>query len=374
MIYFDNAATTKPTLEILKLHQRISNEYWYNTNSIHMLGQKANGLLEQSINVIKDTLNCKNKKVIFTSSATTSNNLAIYGICNSFVGQNKHIITSKIEHPSVLNCYKDLESKGFKVTYLSVNNQGNIDLNELEQAITSDTILISLMWVNNIIGSILPIKEVIKIVKKYPRLKFHLDGVGGIGKIKNDFNFDDIDLITFTPHKLHGLKGTGVLLVNNNITLISNVKGGHQQYNFMPGTVDLAGAVCAAKTLKEAVLSIDNNYQKVSKIYHYLKNKLISNNNIIINSPDANYSVYNLNISFKNIKGETVVHFLEKYQIYISTTSACTATTKDLDKTLIATFNDESRAINAVRISFSHENTIEEVDTLLEKIKELETI
>ena len=374
MIYFDNAATTKPTPEILQLHQRISCEYWYNTNSIHQLGQKANGLLEQSIKVVKDTLKCNNKKVIYTSSATTANNLAIYGICNSFIGKNKHIITTKIEHPSVLNCYKDLENKGFNVTYLSVNNQGNIDLNELEQAITSDTVLVSLMWVNNIIGSILPIKEVIKIVKKYPRLKLHLDGVGGIGKIKNDFNFDDIDLITFTPHKLNGLKGTGVLLVHNNITLVSNVKGGHQQYGFMPGTVDLAGVVCASKTLKEAVSNLDKHYEYVSKIYHYLKNNLINNSNIIINSPETNYSVYNLNISFKNVKGETVVHFLEKHQIYISTTSACTATTKDLDKTLMATFNDEQRALNAVRISFSHENTIEEVDILLKKIKELETI
>lgn len=374
MIYLDNAATTKPTPEIIKLHQRISEEYWYNTNSIHTLGIKANTLLEQSINVVKDSLKVKNKKVIYTSSATSSNNLAIYGICNAFLGQNKHIITSKIEHPSVLNCYKDLETKGFKVTYLSVDHNGIIDLNELKSSITSDTVLISIMWVNNIIGSIQPIKEVINIIKQYPRIKFHLDAVGGIGKLKNDFSFEDIDLITFTPHKLHGLKGTGLLVLNNNINLISNVKGGHQQYGFMPGTVDLPGVVCASKTIKEAILKIDENYQYVEKLYNYLIKNIQTFNNIIINSPNHNYSIYVLNISFKNVKGETVVHFLEKNDIFVSTTSACNSTVKNLDKTLMATFGDEQRTINAIRISLSKDNTKEEIDQFIKILKEVEKI
>ena len=163
-------------------------------------------------------------------------------------------------------------------------------------------------------------------------------------------------------------------ILNNNINLISNVKGGHQQHSFMPGTVDLPGAVCASKTIKEAVLKIDEHYTYVEKLYNHLLDNIKTFNNIIINSPNTNYSIYVLNISFKNVKGETVVHFLEKHNIFVSTTSACNSSVKNLDKTLMATFNDEQRTINAIRISLSKDNTLEEINRFIKILKEVEKI
>lgn len=369
MIYFDYAATTPPTKEIMALHEKISKEYWYNCNSAHQMGIMCDQLLQKASNVIKNTLHLKKKKIVYTSSATTANNLAIYGICNSYLGQNKHIITTKIEHPSVLNCYKDLETKGFKVTYLDVNSEGFIDPEDIINAISSDTILISIMWVNNIIGAIQPINEVIKVVKRYPRLKLHVDGVGGVGKIAPDFDFNDIDLLTYTAHKLEGIKGTGVLIYQENISLNSNVKGGHQQEGNMPGTVDLAGAVCFAKTTQEAVKNLSENYEIVSKYHDELVNAFKGIPHFIINSPMHDYSPYLFNLSIMGLKGETIMHSLEQNEIYVSTTSACNATSKTLDKTLMAMTNDETRTIDAIRISLSHLNTLSDITTLIETIK-----
>lgn len=372
MIYFDNASTTKPNKEIIDLYNKINSEYWYNESSTHKLGVTSKTLLERANQLIIKTLNLKDKKIIYTGSATEANNLAIYGICKQYINQGKHIITSKIEHPSVLECFQDLEKQGFKVTYLDVDENGIVDLNMLKNSLTKDTILVSIMWVNNIIGSIQPIKEIKKILKEYPRIKFHSDLVQGITKIVPDFDFNDLDLFTFTAHKLHGLKGTAVLVLNDKINVEKINKGGHQQYNFRGGTVDVGGAVCLAKTLEIESANTQKRFDYIKSIYDFLITELKKMSFIDINSPLTNNSPYVLNFSFKALKGETFMHYMETYSIYLGYGSACNAKTKALENTLVAVFNDSVRASNAVRISLDENNTIDEAKYFIAKLKEME--
>lgn len=369
MIYFDYTATTKPQDDLTKLHQKITNEYWYNTESLYALGIKGNNLLQKAANVITNTLNVNNKKVLFTSGATEANNTAIYGICHPYYNQPKHIITTMFEHASVLNCFKDLEKRGFKVTYLNYDQLGNLDLNQLKNALNNETILVSIMWVNNVTGHIFPIKEIIEIIKNYPRCKLHIDAVQGYSKIIPDFNFNDIDLITLSGHKLNGLKGTGALVYNEKIN-INFLQGGHQQNGVRPGTVDLAGAIVMAKSINLAAKNISDKYHNVLKKYQYLTTALKNETYLILNI--NNYqSPYILSMTFKKIKGETVLHFLESNDIIVGTGSACNSKAKAQENTLIYTLKDPSLAVNTIRISLSTETTFEELDILITKIKEI---
>ncbi len=371
MIYFDNASTTKPNPAIIDLYTKINHGYWYNESSTHQLGITSKTLLDRAITSICRTLNLKNKKIVFTGSATEANNLAIYGICKQYVNQNNHIITSKVEHPSVLECFQDLEKQGFNVTYLDVDENGIVDLEMLKNSLTKDTILVSIMWVNNIIGSVQPIKKIKEILKDYPRVKFHSDLVQGITKLVPDFDLNDLDLATFTAHKLHGLKGTAVLILNDKINLEKITKGGHQQNNMRGGTVDVAGAVCLAKTLEYENSKIDERLKIVNKLYNYLIDELSKLPYIIINNSKKEYSPYVLNFSLKSLKGETFMHYMEQYQIYLGYGSACNAKTKALENTLMAVYNDSLRASNAVRISLSADNTTNEVEYFIQRLKEI---
>ncbi len=370
VIYFDYTATTKPSLELLELHQKINKEYWFNTETLYNEGIKGNALLEKSEKVVIDCLKLTNKRVLFTSGATEANNTAIYGVCSNYYNAPKHIITSCIEHASVLKCFRDLENRGFKVAYLKVNKLGFIDLNELENAITNDTILVSIMWVNNIIGSIQPIKDIINIVKKHKRIKLHVDAVQGISKLEPDFNFNDLDLFTISGHKLHGLKGTGLLVYNDKVNL-SFLHGGHQQRGIRPGTVDLAGAVVMAKTLKLALIDTVKKYSYVKDLNDYLIYKLKDKPYIILNHHTDNYSPYILSITFKKIKGETVLHFLEQKNILVGTGSACNSHSKDQEETLLSVLDEPTLAINTIRVSLDFETTKNELDLLIKYIEEL---
>ncbi len=369
MIYFDYTATTKPKKELLDLHMRINQEYWCNTEGMYIDGVKAHALLDKSSKVVLDSLKLKNKNVLFTSGATEANNTAIYGILSQYYNEPKHIITTYLEHASVLNVYKDLEKRGFKVTYLIPNKDGIINIDELNNSITNDTVLVSIMWVNNIIGTIQPIEKVIDLVKKFPRLKLHVDAVQGIGKITPNFNLNDIDLLTISGHKLEGLKGTGLLIYNDKLHL-SFLKGGHQQEGIRPGTVDLAGAVVMAKTLQLAVSNIDDKFNNVKEKYNYLVKALQNEQHIILNKSIYS-SPYILSITFKKVKGETALHTLEQNNIFVGTGSACNSHSKDQEKTLIYTLEDNSLAVNTIRISISTNTSVMELDLLINNIKKI---
>lgn len=365
MIYFDNVATTKPIKEVLDIYNKVNEECWYNASSSHRAGIKASNLFEKASKLVLKTIKATNKKVIFTSGATEANNMAIYGVCERYKNQNKRIITTKVEHPSVLNCFKDLENY-FDVVYLDITSDGIIDLDELKQAINNDTIFISIMWVNNIIGAVNNITEIIKIIKQFPKIKFHIDAVQGIGKIPTNFEIDDVDLLTMSSHKIHGLKGCGMLIMNQKLNLTTFTEGSNQQI-IKSGTIDLPSSVACAKALEIAVKKIDEEYFQVLEFKKFLYNELIKIPNIKINGKIENYSPYILNFSYLGVNSETFLHYLEENDIYVSISSACNAKLIKPERTVLALTKDESLAKSSIRISFSSDNTLDEVKILIKK-------
>lgn len=369
MIYLDTTATTKPNEEVIKTYQKVLSDFWYNPSSPYTVGLKANNLFQDSINHIKKLINTPNHNIVFTQSATISNNLAIFGITNNYQNKQMKVITSKIEHPSVFNPFKSLEEKGFDVVYLNVDECGIINLEELKKEINQDTLLVSIMWVNNIIGTIEPIEEVIKIVKQYPRCRLHVDLVQGFTKLSPNFNFSDIDLFSVSMHKIEGLKGCGILGFKENINLGNHLIGSSQQLGINPGTIDLANAVSAAKAIRLSLESKEESYEKVQKLNKYLRQQLSIVDGIYINSPKQNVSPYILNISIPKYNAETIMHYLEQKEIYVAVGSACNSKIKKPEKTVLAVTNDEQRATTSIRISLSKYISINDLDTLVNELK-----
>lgn len=369
MIYFDYTATTKPRTEVLDVYNKVNNEYWFNPSSFYKTGVINHNLFDEcSANILK-YLNLSKKRVIFTSGATEANNLAVYGICNNYLGQNKHIVTTKIEHPSVMSCFNDLENKGFKVTYLNVDENGLIDLEELKSCLNSDTILVSIMWVNNIVGAIEPINEAIKILKEYPRIKLHVDAVQGLGKIKPDFDFNQVDMFTFSSHKINGLKSSGALIINDNINLNPLTKGADQQKGVRPGTIDLSLALATTKAVRLITEELNEHYIYVKELHGYFLEQLKKVPNILVNGAIKNYSPYILNISIMDSESETFIRYLEKYEIYVAAGSACNSKSKKPEKTVLAMYKDEKRALTSIRISLSYTSTKNEIDEFIKYLR-----
>lgn len=364
-MYFDYTATTPMDNEVLDLYVNIQKKYYANTTSLHLLGQKANNIYEQMKSEIRNILDIEHE-LVFTSNATEANNLAILGVLENKIGK---IITTEIEHPSVFNVYKELEERGYDVVYLKVNEEGIIDLKQLEYEMDSNVLLVSIMWVNNIIGSIQPIKDVINIVNKYPKAKLHIDAVQGITKIKANFNYKDIDLFTMSAHKFYGPKGIGVLAYKKNIDLKKRLFGSNSQNGIKPGTFDLGLITCCAKALKKYMNKIDEHYIYVKELNDYIR-KNINNSKIIINS-SVDSSPYIINISIPGVNGETLVHKLEGNDIYVSTGSSCSSKLAKPEKTVLAISKDEKRAKSVLRISLSFLTTKDEV---LELVKVLNSL
>ena len=313
MKYFDYTATTPVDSEVLDTYIKTTNNFFANASSLHKIGQRSNMMYTKAIEQLLEVLNIKNHNVIFTSNATEANNLSIFGICDKF--EKGKIITTKIEHPSVYEVYKNLEKK-FEVVYLDINEDGLIDLNQLESSMDNDTILVSIMWVNNIIGTIQPIDKVVNIIKQYPKVKLHVDMVQGFCKVIPNFDYNDIDLMTFSTHKIYGPKGIGGIIYKKNIVLSQRLFGSNMQLGIKPGTIDLSLICATVKAFKKYIPLTNNHLLDVKEKFNYLKNN-IKNNNIIINTPNNNISYYILNISFPNINGETIVHLLEQNEIYV---------------------------------------------------------
>lgn len=364
-MYFDYTATTKMDEDVLKAYLEIQNKYYANTTSLHSFGQKCNNIYEQMKNEINSILNISDE-IVFTSNATEANNLGILGL----VGEKKgKLITTKIEHPSVYEVFKSLEKQGYEVCYLDVLDNGQIDLEMFEKEMNKDVSLVSIMWVNNIVGAIQPIDKVIKVLKNYPKAKLHVDAVQGICKIKPTFNFADIDAFSLSAHKFYGPKGIGALVYKKSITLEPRLFGSTAQKGIKPGTFDLGLIVGMTKALKKYYNQITNHYSYVKKLNEYIRTKIV-NEHVVINSNDM-CSPYILNISIPKILGETVVHIFEAKEMYVSTGSACSSKLRKPEKTIYAMTKNEDLAKTTVRISLSHLTTYDEADKLLEVINSL---
>lgn len=361
MKYFDYTATTPVDEEVLDTYIKTTKNFFANTSSLHKLGQRSQLMYDKAIEQLLNVINLQNHNVVFTSNATEANNLSILGVCEKH--SKGKIITTKIEHPSVFETINYLKSK-FDVVYLDIDDQGIINLKQLEEEIDNNTILVSIMWVNNIIGTIQPIDKVIEILKRYPKTKLHVDMVQGFCKIVPNFDINKIDLMTFSTHKIYGPKGIGGLFFNKNINLGKRLFGSSMQFGLKPGTIDLSLICATVKAFKKFYPLTNQHYEDVSKKYVYLLEQ-IKNDKIVINTPKENITKYILNISIPDINGETVVHMLEQNQIYVSTGSACSSKLKKPEKTVLALTKSEALATTSIRISLSHLTKYEEIDELI---------
>lgn len=369
VIYLDNAATTKVDPEVLNSYNQITLKYFANPSSIHSLGQESSRLLDKSREQILNVLKLTHHDVIFTSGATEANNLAIKGYCFANRSRGKHIITSSTEHPSVLNTVLEMQDFGFEVTVLPVNKEGQIEVNSLKAAIREDTILVSLMMVNNEVGAINPIKEVGEYLKKFPKIAFHVDMVQAIGKLPLDFN--NIDMFTIAGHKIHGLLGSGLLIKEKKIILKAINQGGGQENNLRSGTNTLALSASLAKALRLAVEGEANNFKKVKVLSERLLGYLKANKDkYLINSYNED-NPYIVNFSLLHHKASVVVEALSNRGIMVSSLSACHAKNEDYSKVVYAMYQDLNLAHNTIRISFDKDNTIEEVEALIKNLEEI---
>ena len=372
MIYFDYTATTPVDNDVLETYIKSTKNFFANSTSLHAMGQKSNHMVEVCTKSILDTLNIKNYKIIYTANATEANNIAILGWCNKYLNDDKRykIITTKIEHASVFNTFKSLEDK-FDVVYLDIKNDGKIDLNQLKREMNKDVLLVSIMWVNNIIGTIQDIKEIIDIVKGYPKAKLHVDAVQGLCKVEPDFDLNDIDMFTISGHKICGPKGIAGLIIKDNIVLSPILYGSSNQYGLKPGTLDVALISAFAKAIMKFYPLTKENGKIVKEYFEYLVKGIENQTNIVINTPNFGITYYILNISIPGIKGETLVHSLEEKGICVSTGSACSSKLAKPEKTILALTNSIDRASSSIRISLSPLVKREEIDELLKALKEI---
>ena len=369
VIYLDNAATTKVDPEVLNSYNQITLKYFANPSSIHSLGQESSRLLDKSREQILNVLKLTHHDVIFTSGATEANNLAIKGYCFANRSRGKHIITSSTEHPSVLNTVLEMQDFGFEVTVLPVNKEGQIEVNSLKAAIREDTILVSLMMVNNEVGAINPIKEVGEYLKKFPKIAFHVDMVQAIGKLPLDFN--NIDMFSIAGHKIHGLLGSGLLIKEKKIILKAVNQGGGQENNLRSGTNTLALSASLAKALRLSIEGEANNFKKVKVLSERLLDYLKDNKDkYLINSYNED-NPYIVNFSLLHHKASVVVEALSNRGIMVSSLSACHAKNEDYSKVVYAMYQDLNLAHNTIRISFDKDNTIEEVEALIKNLEEI---
>ncbi|EBF5196823.1 cysteine desulfurase [Listeria monocytogenes] len=370
MIYFDNSATTKPNAAVLETYTKVASNYFANPSSLHRFGAKSKELLDTSRKQIATMVGALPEEIIFTSGGTEGNNLAIKGLVYSYQNRGKHIVTSSIEHPSVRMVMEELEQEGFTVTYLPVDKNGVIKMEALKAALTDETILVSIMGVNNEVGSIQPLHEIGEMLKLLEHTFFHVDFVQGIGKIPLALNENAIDLLTFSGHKFHALRGTGILFKRKNVHLHSEILGGGQEMGYRSGTENLAGNVALAKALR---LTLENEPRKEAliEIRDYLLTEIAQMSDMTVHTKQSVAAPHIVCFSAKGHRGEILVHALEKEDIYISTTSACSSKQKLASSTLKAMGVTDEEATGAVRVSLSYENRLSEAEIFIQKLQEI---
>lgn len=369
MIYLDNCATTKPYDEVLKTFVEVNNNYYGNPASINKYGKTVNKLLNAARTQVADILGVESDTIYFTSCATESNNIALLGSVEHKKDFGNRIIVSRIEHPSVLETFRELEHRGFILDYVNVDENGFIDLEHLKSLLTKETILVSVMHVNNIFGAIQPIGKIVELLKDYPKIHFHVDGVQGVLKEKIDLTM--IDSYSISAHKFHGLKGVGVLYLKSRRTTHNITFGGGQENGLRSGTVNVPGAVSLAKALRLTQEKVNDVKEKHYEYKKLIVDELSAIEHVIINSPLQNDFVDSIiNISLPKIKGEAIINALNERGIMVSTTSACSSRTFHLNEALYARGLSRENIEGSIRVSFSYETKLEEVKKFIEVFKD----
>lgn len=370
-VYFDNAATTKLDGDVLNDMMPYLTDNYGNASSIYKLGKTSRKAVEEAREKVANILNCKPNEIYFTAGGSESDNTAIKGIARANKNKGNHIITSKIEHPAVLDSCHDLEKEGFEVSYISVDENGTIDLEELKKEIKPTTILISVMTANNEIGTIQPINEIGEIAHEH-NIYFHTDAVQAIGNIKIDVNEMNIDSLSLSGHKFYGPKGIGVLYVKNGVSFNKYISGGHQERNKRAGTENVAGIVGLASAMERAYKELNEHNKKISELRDYYETSILEKIPYVkVNGNVKNRLPGNSNISFRYIEGEGLLLNLDLKGICASSGSACTSGSLDPSHVLLAIGLPHEIAHGSLRISIGKYNTKEEIDYLIDSLVEI---
>lgn len=359
MVYLDYAANCPVEKKVLEDFNLNSILYYANPNSTHKLGIEAKEKIDSVSEYLSNLFNVKSDNIIYTSGATESNNLVIKGF--AYANKDCHIITTEIEHSSIIAPCNYLLKEGYNIDILSVNEKGQIDLNELESLITDKKTLVSITSVESETGIMQNIEEISELLKKYDNVYFHTDLTQGIGKINIDSS--NIDMITFAPHKFYGINGIGILIKKDNVKLLPIINGGKSTSKYRSGTPATALILSIKKTLEIALANMDNNKKHITKLNEHLREELKKYENVLFNSPSS--SIPNiLNISVRNMNAEKFSKKLQEKDIYISTKSACSSE-ENISKIIYALTKDKNLASSSLRISLSHMTTKEEIDEFL---------
>lgn len=367
MIYLDYAANTPVDEEVLEAFNEATKKYIANPNSSHPLGKIAKDKIDKCSSIISEYFNMQSNGVIYTSGSSESNNLVIKGIAESRKKYGNKIIISSVEHSSIVAPVNCLMSEGYDVSIISLTKEGIINLEELKREIDDNTILVSICTVDSELGTIQPIDQISKIVKKYPNVIFHTDATQAIGKVNVDYS--GVDFITFAPHKFFGLNGFGVLLNRNNIKIGPLIHGGKSTTIYRSGTPVTANVVALEKALSKAIDNLNERYNYVKKLNEILRNQLSKTASVHINSP-KNAIPHTLNISLINKDTKSIIKKLEENNICISTGSACSLDGSP-SKSVLAITGKEDLALNTIRISISHLTAKEEIDKFLYEFKKI---
>lgn len=368
--YFDNGATTKVRKEVLDVMLPYLQEQYGNPSSLYSVGRISKKAIEEARKQVAMLIHAKPNEIYFTGCGSESDNTAIKGIAYANKQKGRHIITSKIEHPAILHTCQSLEEQGFDITYLDVDKNGFVDLEQLRNSIRNDTILISIMFANNEIGTLEPIEEIAKIAKMH-NIIFHTDAVQACGNVPIDVQKMGIDMLSLSGHKIRAPKGIGALYVKTGIEFEKFMDGGHQERNKRAGTENVAGIVALGKACELARLELNSHMQKLQTLRDYyiaqIEEKIT---NVKLNGSRNQRLPGNANFSFKDVEGEALLLKLDEKGICVSTGSACSSGSPDPSHVLVAIGLSKELAQGSLRTTFGEDNTIEDVDYLVENIED----
>ncbi len=365
MIYFDNASTTKMSKQVMEYMYEFMNKNFANPSSLHSIGFEAEKEITRARKIIASAVKADPDEIYFTSGGTEANNTAILGAAEAYKRRGKRVITMNIEHPSVTDSFKELERRGFEIVTLDVDSKGYVPIDELENAVNENTILVSIMYVNNEVGTVQDIEKIYSVIKnKNPQCVFHTDCVQAF--CKHPINSRYADIITMSGHKICSAKGIGAMYIKNGLRVNNLHFGGGQEKGFRPGTENTYGIAAMGKAVEIALENMESNYKRVSEVKNTLMHITNKLEDVYVNGDAEKGSPYILNLSFKNVKGEVLLHALESEEIYVATGSACSSRAKEKKK--IVDYITEGRGASAVRFSFSADNTVEEAEIVVESL------
>lgn len=371
--YLDNSATTRCFPEVVEAVTEEMTEAYGNPSSMHLKGLEAEKKVKKAAEIIAATLKCKEKEIIFTSGGTESDNMALIGVAEAYKRSGRHIITTKFEHAAVLQTAEYLKEEGFEITYLNVSEQGIVNLEELREAVRKDTILVSVMGVNNEIGSVQPLEEIAKIIKeKNPGTLFHVDAVQAYGKIKLNPKKTGIDLMSVSGHKIHGPKGVGFLYIDEKVRIKPLINGGGQQRNLRSGTENVLGITGMGAAVQKVFDSFEEDTKRMYTLRKRLIDKLAQIEGTLVNGADFEHSAPHIvSVSVDGIRAEVLLHALEEKGVYVSAGSACSSNKPAVSATLKAIGTDKKYLDSTVRFSFSVFTGEEEIDYSVDALSEV---